>query len=367
MHIAVYGCGQLAQMMIQAAKQLGHTASFIREDGEDTVCVQDLGTIVLRSDLVSDEALRAFLADVDVMTVEKEQVNLDFLRRCAKFVTVHPNPDAVEICGDRWKEKSTLRALDIPVTDFFDYANPPAEPTHSPLGYIAKSCRDGYDGKHQHRVKTWDELAQLPLQGVAVGEWIVEAMVPFDFEFSVIGCRDQAGNIAMYSAIENEHVSGILRRSVTPSKRIPVDLRLEAETYLSRLLDHWQYVGVLTMECFAVHGRMMVNELAPRVHNSGHWSMLNTAASQFENHMRCVTGMTVTNPTYQGVRGMLNLVGSDDIPAMAHNHPSIAVHLYGKSVRPGRKVGHINVQSDDPMVVHQLLDQLEAAVYKAEA
>ena len=363
MHIAVYGCGQLAQMMIQAAQPLGHTASFIREDGEDTVCVQDLGKIVLRSELASDDALQAFLADVDVMTVEKEQVNLEFLRRCAQFVTVHPNPNAVEICGDRWKEKSTLRSLDIPVTDFFDYANPPAEPTNSPLGYIAKSCRDGYDGKHQHRVKTWDELAHLPLQGVAVGEWIVEAMVPFDFEFSVVGCRDQAGNIAMYSAIENEHVDGILRRSITPSDRIPLGLRLEAETYLSRLLDHLDYVGVLTMECFAVNGSMMVNELAPRVHNSGHWSMFNTAASQFENHIRCVTGMTLTDPTYQGVRGMLNLVGSDEIPAMANDNPDISVVLYGKSVRPGRKVGHINVQNDDPAVVNQLLDQLEAAVY----
>ena len=364
MHIAVYGCGQLAQMMIQAALPLGHTASFIREDGEDTVCVQDLGNIVLRSDLASDDALRDFLADIDVMTVEKEQVNLAFLRRCAQFVSVHPNPDAVEICGDRWKEKSTLRALDIPVTDFFDYANPPAEPTDSPLGYIAKSCRDGYDGKHQHRVKTFAELADLPLKDVGVGDWIVEAMVPFDFEFSVIGCRDQAGNIAMYNAIENEHVNGILRRSVTPSKRIPIDLRLEAESHLSRLLDHWNYVGVLTMECFAVNGSMMVNELAPRVHNSGHWSMLNTAASQFENHIRCVTGMPLTVPTFQGVRGMLNLVGSDDIPALANNNPDISVVLYGKSVRPGRKVGHINVQNDDPTVVAELLDQLEKAVYQ---
>lgn len=364
MHIAVYGCGQLAQMMIQAAQPLGHTASFIREDGEDTVCVQDLGPIKLRSELTTDQELKAFLENVDVLTVEKEQVNLAFLRRCAQFVAVHPNPDAVEICGDRWKEKSTLRSLDIPVTDFFDYANPPSEPTDSPLGYIAKSCRDGYDGKHQHRVKTWDELATLPLQDVAIGEWIVEAMVPFDFEFSVIGMRDQHGNIAMYSAIENEHVDGILRRSVTPSERIPLGLRLEAETYLSRLLDHWQYVGVLTMECFAVNGSMMVNELAPRVHNSGHWSMLNTAASQFENHIRCVTGMPLTQPTFQGVRGMLNLVGSDDIPAQANENADIAVHLYGKSVRPGRKVGHINIQNSDPEYVKRLLDELEGAVYR---
>jgi len=363
MHIAVYGCGQLAQMMIQAAKPLGHTASFIREDGEDTVCVKELGPIVLRSELADDTALSAFLADVDVLTVEKEQVNLEFLRRCAKFTEVHPNPSAVEICGDRWKEKSTLKALDIPVTDFFDYAAPPQEPTNSPLGYIAKSCRDGYDGKHQYRVKTWDELAELPLQDVAIGDWIVEAMVPFDFEFSVVGMRDMAGNIAMYPAIENEHVDGILRQSITPSARIPIDLRLQAETYLSRLLDHWNYVGVLTMECFAVNGSMMVNELAPRVHNSGHWSMLNTPASQFENHIRCISNMAIVAPHFMGTRGMLNLVGTDSIPEMAINHPNIAVHLYGKSVRPGRKVGHINVQHDEASEVSALLSQLEKAIY----
>jgi 5-(carboxyamino)imidazole ribonucleotide synthase len=350
-------------MMIQAALPLGHTASFIREEGEDTVCVKDLGNIIDRSTLESDEALASFLSDIDVLTVEKEQVNLTFLNRCAQFTDVHPNPAAVEICGDRWKEKSALRALDIPVTEFFDYANPPSEPILSPLGYIAKSCRDGYDGKHQYRVKTLDELAQLPLQGVAIGDWIVEAMVPFDFEFSVIGMRDRAGNIATYPAIENEHVNGILRRSVTPSLRIPEELAKEAETYLGRLLESWDYVGVLTMECFAVNGKMMVNELAPRVHNSGHWSMLNTAASQFENHIRCVTDMALTQPTFSGTRGMLNLVGYDDIPALAQDHPDITVHLYGKSVRPGRKVGHINVQNSDPAVVNDLLDQLNQAIY----
>ena len=363
MRVAIYGCGQLAGMLAMEGAGLGHEFIFIADPSEDTACVEGRGQIFRRTSPQLDEELRAAIASADVITVEREQIDLDVLEQCAALTQMRPPLKAVATTQDRWLEKSLMVELNIPVAPFFDLADTAAQTSTSDTGYIVKSCRSGYDGKHQYRVATIQDIFKLELGEIVRGDWIAEQMIPFDFEFSVLGARGTDGTIVLYPPTENVHNNGILRRSVAPSPRVTKALAETAGQYLKTTLDAMNHVGMLAMECFAIGDQCLVNELAPRVHNSGHWSLFDSGASQFENHIRAVTGMALVEPTFSGFRGMVNLIGEDRSEDSFAPDPDLQVLRYAKTARAGRKLGHVNVRKPTSEELRAAMDVIEQDIY----
>jgi 5-(carboxyamino)imidazole ribonucleotide synthase len=222
---------------------------------------------------------------------------------------------------------------------------------------VIKTRRLGYDGKGQFLAKTtsaldaaWDELGGQAL--------IAEQWVPFDYEVSCIGVRSIAGEVAIYPLSRNIHVDGILRVSRSPVDE--PDLTKLASEYVHRLLDRLDYVGVLALELFAIGDKLLANEFAPRVHNSGHWSIEGSETSQFENHLRAIMDLPLGSTASTGHSGMVNLIG--EISAATSSQQIGQLHDYGKSPRPGRKLGHITVVADSAAERDQLIDLLEQCV-----
>jgi 5-(carboxyamino)imidazole ribonucleotide synthase len=356
MHIAIYGCGQLAQMLAQAAHQLGHETLFISEPDEDTTCVKNLGLIYNKAAFIDGLMHKRF--PVDVLTVEKEHVDIAFLNNCETFIHVHPNPQTIKVCGNRWLEKTALQSMEIPVADFFDLMSLPQGEVKG-NGFIVKSCLQGYDGKNQYRVNNLDEVSLLPLGDIFPKHWIVESKVPFDFEFSIIAARDLNGDKVFYPSVYNQHQQGILHISIAPAPQVSETIYNTVCGYMNNLLEIWNYVGVLTMECFAVGDKVIVNELAPRVHNSGHWSLFDVSVSQFENHIRCITCMPVKSVEFSGIRAMYNLVGKDEVASIWQAESQKQVTRYGKKPKVGRKLGHINLKADSLDAVQSELELVE--------
>ncbi len=233
-----------------------------------------------------------------------------------------PRAAALEASQDRLVEKQLFRRLGIPTPKLDDEVDVfPA---------ILKTRRLGYDGKGQRLVETWD--------GPDAGH-VLEERVPFDRELSLLAVRGADGDTRFYPLVENVHESGILRTSRAPALDAP---QADAEEYATRLLDELGYVGVLALELFDVGGRLLANEFAPRVHNTGHWTIEGAATSQFENHLRAVLGLPL-GPTESRVAAMFNLIGSVPSAADVLAVPGAHLHLYGKEPRPGRKLGHITL------------------------
>jgi 5-(carboxyamino)imidazole ribonucleotide synthase len=282
----------------------------------------------------------------------------------AKFLEqrlpVYPPSAALEQAQDRLREKRLFRKLGIPVTEFAEVAEAgdlDAAVKQVGLPAILKTCRMGYDGKGQWLLQTATDIkAALPeLPGVPL---ILEKYVPFTRELSVLGVRGRYGEIAFYPLIENHHRGGILRLSLAPAPHLASGLQVEAETAARAVLETLGYVGVLCIEFFEVNGRLLANEMAPRVHNSGHWTIEGAEASQFENHLRAILGLPLGSTTPVGVSAMLNLIGetpeSADVLKVANAH----LHLYGKEPRSGRKLGHLTVRAEQTEKLQQRLATL---------
>ena len=294
MHIAILGCGQLAQMLAVAGKRLGFTFSFIAEAGEDTVCVEDLGNVVRFSPDQSIEALYSALDNPDVVTTEREQVDLERLKVFRPFCSVHPNIRAFAACQHRHKEKQLLSELSIPSAHYVYGQSARESVEQLSLPVVVKSCRDGYDGKNQWVLKTQADIeafeANVATEGYA-NDHIIEQWIPFSKEVSQVSVRNEKGEILHYPLAENYHDKGILRQSIVPAMDMSDAIIQQAQDNITRLMESLDYVGVMAMECFVVEDGLLVNELAPRVHNSGHWSMTGSQTSQFENHMRAICGL----------------------------------------------------------------------------
>jgi 5-(carboxyamino)imidazole ribonucleotide synthase len=227
------------------------------------------------------------------------------------------------------------------------------------LPAVVKTRRFGYDGKGQAVLRTdadvdaaWEDLGGVPL--------LLEAFVEFRRELSILAVRGVAGECAFYPLVENVHRDGILWRSVAPAPDVSPELQLRAEEHARHLLEHHDYVGVLAVELFEVEGDLLANEMAPRVHNSGHWTLDGAVTSQFENHLRAVCGLPLGSTACRGPSAMLNFLG--DVPPLEEilRVPNAHVHLYDKSPRPGRKVGHVNVTGSDALEVAATVARLEA-------
>jgi 5-(carboxyamino)imidazole ribonucleotide synthase len=361
--IAIYGGGQLAKMMAEAGKEQGLSVSFLVEEHEETVCVDGMGTIVRKLPTLSNEELFKQLGEPEVLTVEREQVSHSFLHEFSKLIRVSPNPHAVETCGDRIKERQFLSDLNLPVAPYKVVANKQELTdyfsSHSHK-LVIKHPHSGYDGKAQWRVKSLEEIEQLN-DDIFSCPLIAEEFVNFDFEASVVGVRDIKGNIQAYPLTKNDHHGGILYSSLSLKPDEINELTPPAQDIISRLLEEFDYVGVLAVELFHTAEGWVINELAPRVHNSGHWTMDGCNHSQFDSHMRAISGLEVEAIESEANAGMVNLLGKG--LETIEDKPNLAAHWYGKSIRPLRKVGHVNFARDTRAELERCQKELLLAIY----
>lgn len=365
MRIAIAGCGQLARMLAIAGWEMGHHFSFIADPGESTDCVNGLGPIVVRDDNQTPADLYEALGYPDVLTVEKEHVSVPMLEGLSDHCLVAPSAEAIRICQHRGREKTLLQSLGIETAPFHLVDDAPSlVDAVTAVGYPAfvKSCEQGYDGQNQWRLRDSAALEALAPQMHALPPLVVEGAVHFDRELSMIAARSVSGEVALYPLAENRHREGILLTSEVPAAEVSAETEAQATQIAHRLLEHWSYVGVLSIELFDEGGSLRVNELAPRVHNSGHWSQDAGVASQFSNHIRAITDTRpgATQPSCYA--GMLNLLGRTPDTALLQAD-DVSLHWYTKSVRSRRKVGHLNVQAPDREQLKKRLSELEAALY----
>lgn len=365
MHIGIYGTGQLARMMAHDGKKLGATFSFIAEPNDDVSAIKGLGEQVMFSGNESADDIYKALGEPEVITVEKEAVDVPLLRELQKRCRVSPNPDVLEITQHRLREKNFLNKIGIPTAGYAE-ANSAADVKKAienlGIPVAVKSIEQGYDGKNQWHLKTEQDVEKF-LETYNNSPLIIEQWVPFEAEVSLIAARSLAGDIAFYAMAHNEHRGGILISSIVPAKNYQEKFTKRAQEYLSKILTESNYVGVLSMECFVKGDELLVNELAPRVHNSGHWSQAGTTCSQFENAIRAVMGIELGNTELKGPTAMLNLLGKE-VAKSDITIPGAQLHWYDKQCKPKRKVGHINFQHDDYAELEKHLAALEKQVYQ---
>lgn len=365
MRIAIAGCGQLARMLALAGWEMGHHFSFIADPGEGIDCVAGLGAVAARDDYPESAELFEALGRPDVVTVEKEHVSVDLLEGLAEHCLVAPSPEAIRICQHRGREKTALQNLGINTAPFKLIDDGPSlVAAVEALGYPAfvKSCEQGYDGQNQWLLRDPKALEALATQMDTLPALVVEGAVHFDRELSMIAARSVSGETALYPLAENRHREGILLTSEVPAANISEETQAQASHIARTLLEQWSYVGVLSIELFDEGGALRVNELAPRVHNSGHWSQDADVTSQFSNHIRAITDMRPGNTRPMGYAGMVNLLGREPDAALLQAE-DVNLHWYTKSVRSRRKVGHINVQAQNRAQLQKRLAELEAALY----
>jgi len=341
--VGILGGGQLGRMLAVAAARLGLHAH-IYDPAPDTPAaeVARRATVAAWDDAA---ALAAFAAAVDVVTYEFENVPLAAVDRLLPLVPVHPGRAALAASQDRLAEKRFLRGLGLATAPFAAVDGPEglaAALAETGLPAILKTRRMGYDGKGQARVSTEAE-ATAALAGMGGAAVILEGVVSFDREVSVIAARGRDGAVSAYDPGENVHEGGILRRTTVPA-RLGATQRADAVLLAGRILNALDYVGVLGVELFVTPQGLIVNEIAPRVHNSGHWTMNACAVDQFEQHIRAIAGWPIGDGRRHAGAEMQNLIG-DEVSTAADlaRRPDAAIHLYGKAeVRAGRKMGHVN-------------------------
>ena len=364
MRVSIVGTGQLARMMALAAHSLKLEVSFLRLGDDDFSSVDGLGRVITATPEHTIEGLYRDLGRPDVITVDRESVDVNLLKAFREFCAVDPAPEIIELTQHRFKEKSWIHQLGIPTAEYGHCSDAhslfeTAEKLKFPL--IAKSCESGYDGKNQWRLPDLKTLESCWPQIVET-ECIVEKQVNFQREVSLIAARNTHGDIQYYPLAENDHQDGVLLSSQVGVNTVPNKLEQQAQSYINSLMSSSNYVGVMAMECFVTDQGLLINELAPRVHNSGHWTMTGSATSQFENHLRAITGMPLGSTELLAPTAMVNLLGVEPGHVKVIGETS-KLYDYNKDLRPGRKMGHINYSHSEPWRVRQWLDQQLDAVY----
>ncbi|MFS8374371.1 5-(carboxyamino)imidazole ribonucleotide synthase [Xanthomonas campestris] len=364
--VGILGGGQLARMLVLAGAPLG--LRFAVFDPAADACAGQVAPLQVGA-FDDAAALAAFAAQVDVLTFDFENVPAASAQQLATQVPVFPNPAALAIAQDRLSEKTLFRELGIPVPEFAaidDRAGLDAALARIGVPCVLKTRRFGYDGKGQFRIKTladanaaWDALGA---QAATVG-LIVEAFVPFEREVSVVAVRDRDGEFRAWPLTENWHVDGVLSASLAPAS-VDAGLQEAAEGHARALAERLDYVGVFALELFVRDGTLLANEMAPRVHNSGHWTIEGAETSQFENHVRAVLGLPLGSTAMRGHACMLNWLGAMPDTAAFLAVPGGHWHDYGKQARDGRKVGHATVRADTPALLAQLLGDVGQALQR---
>lgn len=354
MIVGVLGGGQLARLLALAGHSLGIRTIVL--DPAPDACAAAVATH-LRAPFGDDEALAGLAARCDVVTYEFENVPAAAVSVLSARVPVRPGPDALRIAGDRIAEKSLFRRLGMQTAEFapvYDAAGLFAAATRTGLPAILKTRHAGYDGKGQVVVR---DAAALPAAWAQLGHApaILEAMVPFERELSIVAVRGLDGGTAFYPLTENTHRDGILRLSLS---RPGHPLQARAEALATRLMAELEYAGVLALELFEAGGELLASEFAPRVHNSGHWTLHGAETSQFENHLRAILGLPLGATGAPGAAAMVNFIGGLPDPARVLAVPCARLESYGKQPRHRRKLGHATVRARDEASCERLAGQL---------
>ncbi len=346
--VGILGGGQLARMLALSGAPLGLRFRIL--DTVADACAGQFAPLIV-GDYRDEAALTEFASQVDVATFDFENVPAESAQWLSQRVAVFPNPRALSIAQDRLAEKNLFRELGIPVPAFADVPDRGAlDAAIVAIGMpcILKTRRLGYDGKGQSRIKSsadidraWDALGA---QAATVG-LILEAFVPFERELSVVAVRGREGEFRTWPLTENWHVDGVLSASLAPA-RADDALAGVAVDYARALAESLDYVGVFALELFCHDGALLANELAPRVHNSGHWTIEGSETSQFENHLRAVLGLPLGDTRMLGHACMLNWIGAMPDADAVLREPGGHWHDYGKEPRAGRKVGHATLRAD---------------------
>jgi 5-(carboxyamino)imidazole ribonucleotide synthase len=344
--IGVIGAGQLGRMLALAAYQLGVRTRFY--DRAADAPGGQVGELVT-GDFRDLDRLRQFAHGVDVVTFDWENVAVQSLRAILRETPVHPSPTALEQAQDRLVEKVLFRDLGIPTAPFAPVdlaADLVAATARIGRPGILKTRRFGYDGKGQARIRTRAD-EQRAWERLAGESSIYEGFVDFEREVSLVGVRGRTGEVACYPLAENVHEHGIL--ATTRAPYVDAKLQRTAERYMRAVLEKFRYVGVLAIEFFVTRKGLVANEMAPRVHNSGHWTIEGAVTSQFENHVRAILGLPLGSTAPLGHAAMVNFVGRLPKPARALEVPGLHLHDYGKAeARPGRKLGHATIVETTP-------------------
>ena len=359
--IGILGGGQLGRMMALSGLPLGIACRFL-EPARESSAAQVAERI--QGDFEDYRVLYDFAQGMDAITFEFENVPVESARWLAERVPVWPPPEALAVAQDRVTEKTFFASQGIAVPPFAaieDRADFDAAIDRIGLPAVLKTTRFGYDGKGQMVLRdragaefSWQTLGGRPL--------ILEAFVPFERELSIVAVRGKDGATAFYPLVENVHRDGILRKTTAPAPQLIPGLQMKAERIVRQTMEALNYVGVLAIELFEKNGELLVNEMAPRVHNSGHWTIEGAETSQFENHMRAIAGLPLGSTRVTGSSLMLNLIGQipkrEEIMAI----PGAHLHLYGKTPRAGRKLGHITLRCDAVNEMADLAGRLESLI-----
>lgn len=359
MIVGVMGGGQLGRMLALAGYPLGLRFRFL-EPAPDAPA----GMLAeVREGAYEDpRILEEFAAGLDRITYEFESIPVEAVRTLARKVPVYPPPQALEAAQDRLNEKTLFQRLGIPTPPFAAVNTREeldAAIARVGLPAVLKTRRFGYDGKGQFvlrepadAARAWQMLGNMPL--------LLEGFVAFDREVSILAVRGTTGETAFYPLVENHHREGILRLSLAPAPHRAAGLQELAQRHASGVLDALDYVGVLAIEFFEKNGTLLANEMAPRVHNSGHWSIEGAETSQFENHLRAILDLPLGPARAVGHSAMINLIGTTPAIKDIFSVPDAHLHLYGKSPRPGRKLGHVTVWVQQEAELAERVQQVRA-------
>jgi 5-(carboxyamino)imidazole ribonucleotide synthase len=363
--IGVLGAGQLGRMLALAGIPMGEAFTFLHP--QESACVRGLGELIVST--YDDRArLEELARRAEVVTYEFESVPAPPVRWLASRVPVYPPPRALEVGQDRFLEKTFFDELGIPTAKFAKVDDQASlEDAVHRLGFPAflKTRRGGYDGKGQARLEAPADVAGAfaRLGGVPA---ILESHVTFERELSILAVRGQDGAVCTYPLVENHHRAGILRVSHAPAPHTTPELEAKARSYAERVTAKLDYVGVLAIELFHAGDELLANEMAPRVHNSGHYSIEGAQTSQFENHLRAIRGLPLGDTRAVGPSAMVNLIGgipaAKDILAV----PGAHLHLYGKEPKPARKVGHVTIRATSAGELAARLADVERIVRSVE-
>lgn len=353
--IGIFGGGQLGRMMAQAALPLNIQCSFF-EASQD--CPAAAMGRVFSND--SPSALAQFMDSADVFSLEFENTPLNDVDVLTEHYAIHPPRNALAIAQNRLREKNLFRELDIPVAPFAEVnslESLQAAVQQLGLPIVLKTATGGYDGKGQFVLRKPEDVSTAWAELGAAGSLIAESFVHFSREVSIIAVRGQNGDVKTWPLAENHHHHGILSHSIVPAPNSS-DLQQPAEDYITRLLNHLNYVGVLTLELFVTQQGLFANEMAPRVHNSGHWSIEGAVCSQFENHIRAVAGLPLGSTAVIQPTVMVNIIGQHPDTAAVLALEGAHLHLYNKTERAGRKLGHITLMPNDSRQLPELCRKL---------
>lgn len=362
--IGILGGGQLARMLALAGAPLG--LRFLVVDSSIDACAAQVAPL-LRADWRDFDALADFAKRIDVATFDFENVPADTAHWLAERTQVFPNPSALSISQDRLAEKTLFRQIDLDTPAFaaIDSRDDLARAVDE-IGVpsILKTRRLGYDGKGQFRLRSGDDI-DAAWQALGGAPSILEAFVPFDRELSVIAVRARNGEFRAYPLTQNWHADGILSASLAPAPDSEALAPL-AFAHARRVAEELDYVGTFALELFVKDGRLLGNEMAPRVHNSGHWTIEGAPSSQFENHVRAVCGLPLGDTSALGVSVMLNWIGELPSAQAVLAEPRAHWHDYGKAPRAGRKVGHATLRADTPEEMIERLTRIAQALAREE-